>query len=490
MAKDSDIRYLLKRAGHNLSAIDQIAAYMHQKTLPLEPVLRAYENYLGRRPGSANAAFNYAFYLSRDGQFESSVEMYLRSLKSGIDAPEEVHLNIANIYMDHLNSSEMAREHLQRSLALNPAYANAYYNLGNLSEQDGNRDEASRCFERCLELEPDNESALARLADAHQFLEANEPLLSRLAVTAGNSKNSDVHFALGRAYEQLAEFDKAWAHFTRANELDMPNLPPYKKEQAETVFHRIRAQCSSEWLTRLGGSSEENVFICGMFRTGSTLLEQVLAAHPKFVAGGERQFFPRLVAKEFKNFPEGLDGITTKKLDKWRDRHTSHSKKLFGESKRITDKRPDNFLHVGLIKAVLPSAKFVVTQRDWRDVATSVFSTRLGAGQNYATKLENIRHYIELQTELIDHWQSVLGSDLMRVRYEDLVTEPRDTITGLLENLGEAWDERCLSFNKLRNTVQTASVWQVREPLHTRSVGRWKNYFKYFESAFGKDFLT
>ena len=144
-------------------------------------------------------------------------------------------------------------------------------------------------------------------------------------------------------------------------------------------------------------------------------------------------------------------------------------------------------MHVGLIKAVLPSAKFVVTERDWRDVATSVYSTRLGPGQSYSTNLKDIRHYIGNQQELINHWQSILGSDLLRVPYEDLVTEPRKTITGLLEFLGEDWDEGCLSFNKLKNSVQTASVWQVREPLHTKSVGRWQNYRQHFEKAFGAD---
>ena len=99
--------------------------------------------------------------------------------------------------------------------------------------------------------------------------------------------------------------------------------------------------------------------------------------------------------------------------------------------------------------------------------------------------LNNIRHYIDLQKQLVDHWQLLLGDDLMRINYEDLVSQPREAVSGVLENLGEAWDERCLSFNQLKNTVQTASVWQVREPLHTRSVGRWSHYRRYFEAAFG-----
>jgi hypothetical protein len=126
-----------------------------------------------------------------------------------------------------------------------------------------------------------------------------------------------------------------------------------------------------------------------------------------------------------------------------------------------------------------------VTERDWRDVALSIYSTRLGAAQNYSTCLEDIRHYIGLQERLVDHWQSILGDDLIRIRYEDLVRQPRETIGNLLNALGEDWDERCLSFDQLDNTVKTASVWQIREPFHTRSIGRWKNYKPYFEGVFG-----
>jgi LPS sulfotransferase NodH len=487
MTKDPDIQSLFERAGNNLSTIDKIAGFLQHGRYPLEHALEAYKKYLAYKPDSAVAAFNYAYYLSKDGQFEVAVEMYRHSLKLGIGAPEEVHLNIANIHMDHLKNVEEAKSHLQQALAINPGYAGAYYNLGNLSEQQGDRAETARCFEQCLKLNPADDSALARLADAHVFVEEDDPLLTRLVVTAQNSKNSDVHFALGRAYEKLALFELAWQHFSKANQLDKLVLPAYRQEETEAVFRRIRSQCSDQWLSRLDGLSDKTVFICGMFRSGSTLLEQVLAAHPHFVAGGESEFFPRLVAKEFRNFPDGLGSLTTEQSRLWRAQHTLQTRRAFGESIRVTDKRPDNFLHIGLIKAVLPSAIFVVTERNWRDVATSVYSTRLGPGQSYATSLKDIRHYVGLQKDLVDHWQSILGSDLVRVRYEDVVTEPRETVTHLLEGLGEAWDERCLSFNKLKNTVQTASVWQVREPLHTNSIGRWKNYKKQFENAFGAD---
>ena len=482
-----ELQSLLVHVKKDLSAIDRIAGHMVQRRYPLKPVLRAYKKYLAHQPESANAAFNHAYYLVKDGQFETAVNMYMRSLELGISAPEEVHLNIANIYMDHLLNHDKAKTHLLKALVKQPDYANAYFNLGNLSEQEGNRDEAAGYFKQCLAIDPANQTALARLADTHRFVAEDDPLLARLEVADQKGSNSDIQFALGKTYEQLANFELAWQHFSKGNTMDKRAFPAYSQPRTEAFFNRIKTQCSSDWYSQHRGVSEKPVFICGMFRTGSTLLEQVLNAHPGFVAGGESEFFPRLVAREFPQYPQGMEAIKPGQLQRWKREHQEHSRKLFTGTSRPTDKRPDNFLYIGLIKAVLPSARIIVTERDWHDVATSIYSMRLGPAQNYATSLKNIRHYIGLQEQLVEHWARILGPDLIRIRYEDLVSRPRETVFNLLNDLGEDWDERCLSFHKLENAVKTASVWQVREPFHTRSIGRWKNYIQPFEDAFHAD---
>ena len=476
---------LLSHIEKDLPAIDRIAAYMHKGRYPLRPVLDAYEHYLSFKPSSSNAAFNYAWYLAKDGQFEAAIKWYERALQLGISAPEEVHLNIANICMDHLYARDAAREQLEKALALSPGYSSAHYNLGNLAEQDGDRDRASDCFERCLQADPANESALARLADTRKFTDRDDPLLARLVKTAKDSANSDVHFALGKAREQLGDFELAWDSFSKGNELDDRVWPAYSPSAAEAHVEQIMSIGPGTRLESNEPSSGAPVFICGMFRSGSTLLEQVLAAHPRFVAGGESEFFPRLVAREFPDYPLGLGEVSIDELRSWQQQHAAQLIKLLGNSSRPTDKRPDNFLYLGLIRSVVPAAKFIATERDWRDIAASVYSVRLGPGQAYARNLRDIRHYIGLQSKLMDHWESLLGPDLIRVRYEDLVQHPEETVAELLEFLGERWDERCLSFHELRNSVRTASVWQVREPLHIKSIGRWKHYERQFVDVFG-----
>ena len=479
------IHQFLRQNQDNLPAIDQVAMLMHKHGFPLDQALKTYESYLARHPSTPSAAYNYAWYLARDGQFAAAVQMYQRALELGIDQQEEVHLNIANIYMDHLKDNDKARAEFERALAINPDYFGVYHNLGNLAEQLGDRQEAKVCFQKCLEIEPGNPSALARLADAHIFQKADDPLLARLLESAATNQDSDLHFALGSAYNQLTDYESAWSHFSTANALDRKHLPAYSREQTEALFERIAAQSSREWLDQFTGESHRPVFICGMFRTGSTLLEQALAAHPSFEAGGESEFFPRLVLKEFLDYPQGLDEVSGREVETWRESHQAYSAWFADGSTRLTDKRPDNFLYMGLIKAILPSARFIVTRRDWRDVALSVFSTRLGASQNYSTRLADIHHYMAQQDRLLEHWKSLLGTDLLEVRYEDLVHRPREIIGGVLESLGEAWDERCLSFDQQRSTVKTASVWQVREPFHTRSISRWKNYQRHFKKTFG-----
>lgn len=477
----NQLKLLLKHCRKDITRINEIASHFMRMSYPLEPVLRAYRKFIDHKPDATTALFNYAWYLSRDARYEEALAMYEKALELDISGADEVHLNMANIYMDHLRDHEKARDHLEFIFSINPNHVGAWNNLGNLFEQLGERDEAARCFENCLALDPANESALARLADTRKFENKDDPILAGLQARAMESRNSDIHFALGRAWDQLSEFDDAWKSMARANELDREDFSTYDPERTEKVFRKIADSIPQSWIENFPGTSDNTVFICGMFRSGSTLLEQMLAAHPSFTAGGESEFFPRLLAREFRLYPLGLEQVDQSQVLAFREEHATMVESITHGTTRLTDKRLENFLYAGLIKAILPSAKFVITEREWRDNAVSIFATRLGPRQDYARSLEDIRHYIGLQQELVNHWAALMGPDLVRVQYEDLVRQPEETMKGLLENLGEDWDDRVLSFDTQSGAVQTASVWQVREPLHEKSIGRWKNYARHFD---------
>ena len=154
---------------------------------------------------------------------------------------------------------------------------------------------------------------------------------------------------------------------------------------------------------------------------------------------------------------------------------------LFASDTRVTDKRPDNLLLVGLIKEIFPKAKIVVTLRDNLDLAWSIFTTRFGPEVPYASSLKHIHHFVKLQRELVNHWQNVFEDDVLCVTYENLIAEPKAELTQLLRELGEEWEDACLDFKELKNFVHTASSAQVRFALNNKSVGRAKHFKEHID---------
>jgi len=473
------LRRIVRRAPKPLEALDELSRYCLQNGR-IEPVLAAWDRYFKLHDHVAAGHFNFAWYIGRFGRVRLALAHYDRALALGIERPEEVHLNKARLFSEVMHRDDEAQQELERALQLKADFLPAMLNLGNLAEQSGNVEEARRWFNAALEVDANHAGALARLADTLNFAEATPAQLSlfkRLSERATIADDADLLFALGRALEQQGDFAAAWDRYAAANQLDAPTLPPYQPQVIEQGVARLREVCTTSWLAeRQTAESFAPLFICGMFRSGSTLLEQMLAAHPAFKPAGEREFLPRLVATQLPMYPADVERLDRATLTLWAEAYANEAKEIHGSDRRLTDKRPDNVLHLGLARALFPRAKVIITRRDWRDVATSLFATRLGAAANYATDLANIRHYLQQLQLLIEHWQQLWGADLLVVNYERLVSDPRAELGRVLEWLGEPWDDRCLAFHELRNPVRTASVLQVRRPLNRDSVGRWQRF--------------
>lgn len=462
---------LAQVAPDDMSILEEITA---RSSTPqqIDRALALYRLYL-QRNSVADGHFNYAYLLARTGEAESAVASYQQAIDLGAERPEEIELNIATVYSQQLRDDVSAEKHLHNAISMKEDYVPAFFNLGCIAEQRGDRQVALARFSTCLDIQPDYLPALVRLADAQQFSDESTPLLVRLREIGQENEDPDLHFALGRAYEQCGNYSAALGHFERANSVDRANYVKYETSLVEAHFDAIKQQLDAAWLAQHAiDNPAEPVFICGMFRSGSTLVEQILAAHSSFTPAGEREFFARLITKHLPEYPIGCASLTEDLKRQWARNYQDESERVFGCDTRLTDKRPDNFLYLGLIKALFPRAKIIVTQRAWRDIAWSIFATRFGPGQHYATSIEATRHYIDLQADLMTHWQSLFGDDIFVVKYEELVQSPQESIVELLNFLGEPWEESCLRFDSLKNTVRTESVWQVRQPLYTSSIGR------------------
>lgn len=240
---------------------------------------------------------------------------------------------------------------------------------------------------------------------------------------------------------------------------------------------------SREWFDEIEPISDASpIFICGMFRSGSTLTEQILASHPMVTAGGEVDFFVRKIQSNFAQYPASVLGSNPEVLKNLADDYISHLGKTFPDAAHITDKRPDNYLHLGLLKSLFPKTRIIYTSRNPLDNCLSVFFLRLGNAMNYATDLGDTAHYLKQCNRLMDHWKQMFGQNIFEVNYDDLVRDPRPVIENMLEFCGLDWSDNCLEFHRLDNIVKTASVWQVRQPLYQKSSGRWRNYEKQLAS--------
>lgn len=441
-----------------------------------------YRSYLEIDEKSANAYFNYAYYLRKNTQFKESIDNYHTALELEIDGKEEVYLNIALIYSDDLRRESQAEENLLKALKINDRYLPAMYNLANLHEQSGSKERSLQLFQKIVGIDPHHYDALARIADLKKNSSTDTKYIKQLelAVKRPNVEKpalSNLYFALGKSYDDCAAYNRAFENYRLANQINGQLQNKYDHQFIEKKFDAVKTFFNTKWFEKLPTISDEKyIFICGMFRSGSTLTEQILAAHPKVTAGGEREFFVRLEQKDFSTFPGVLETAGVEYFKRISSEYTQELRQAFPDAKHITDKRPDNFVYVGLIKSLFPNARFIHTLRNPLDNCLSVYFLRLGNAMNYSNELLNIAHYYRQQMQLMAHWKKLFGENIFEVSYDDLVASPEQNIRKMLEFLELDWDSACLNFHHNKNVVKTASVWQVRQPLYQSSSGRWKNY--------------
>ena len=213
-----------------------------------------------------------------------------------------------------------------------------------------------------------------------------------------------------------------------------------------------------------------------MFRSGSTLCEQILAGHSQISIGGEQEFFHRSIVNNWTEYPSNVNEYLTSNKVQLLNEYLKEINQFRTNGSQLTDKRPDNFLYLGVIKTLMPQAKIIWTQRTMLDNCLSIFFMRLGASMSYATKLENTIHFYQQQERLMNHWKILFPNDIYEFNYDELIEQPESNIKKLLAFIDLPWEKSCLEFHKVENQVKTASVWQVRQPLYKKSSGRWEHY--------------
>ena len=476
MSSESDIRELGARADRAL------------RSGRIEEGIEAHRALLAIRPHLPDAWFNLAWLERMGRRYEDALASYAQALAHGARGAEEIHLNRAVILSEHLDRIDEARAELDAAIAANPRFLQAWLNLGNLHEDRGETEAARAAYGAALAIAPDNGRAQARLALIDVFEGRAADAVARVGGALAkphlaNADRAEMQFALGNALDALGQYEQAFEAFREGNGLRRDLAPDrYDATAAERFIDAIIAAFPEPGAPIGPSPAAPPIFVCGMFRSGSTLAEQILARHSRVTAGGELEFLPGLVAERLQPFPQAFTSASPESLAGLRDSYLASAGTLHPSADLLTDKRPDNFLYIGLIKTLFPEARIVHTVREPLDNILSVYFLDFQDSLTCGLDLADSAHWYRQYRRLMEHWKLLYGNDIHDFDYDRTVGAPGPEVRALLDFCGLAWEDSVLEPGEAA-IVRTASVWQVRQPLHARSSGRWRNYAAFLDEA-------
>jgi Tfp pilus assembly protein PilF len=451
----------------------------------LEESLASYDRALIVQPDLAEALSNRGATLHELKRFEEALASFDRALTVRPDYAEALS-NRGNA-LNELKRFEEARASYDRALTVRPDYAQALYNLGLVLTKLGNLSLARAALEKAVKLAPCKVRYRYDLANIARFVpgDAHLAALEKLAESSDTLSVGDrieLHFTLGKAYEDVGRHAKAFSRWLDGNALKRQQIT-YNEAATLERIDRVRATFTFELVRtwqNVGNPSPVPVFIVGMARSGSTLVEQILASHPQVFGGGELKHFDAAV-KGIKTkfggaatYPELLSGMTGEDFRDLGARYLAELKRLTPETLRITDKTTGNFMFGGLIHLALPNAPIIHAIRDPVDTCLSCFSKLFTEGQNHSYDLAELGRFYKHYQALMAHWHRVLPGRILDVCYEDVVADLEGQARRIIAHCGLNWDSRCLAFHKTERPILTASAAQVRQPIYNSAVGRWR----------------
>ena len=425
--------------------------------------------------------------LQHIGHLEEAVEIYRESLIQH-PASGPLQLQLANC-LSELQWPDEAKALYKAVLQQTPGHPDALNNQALLAAATGQSTQAESVFRALMASHPDYGDAYRNLSLLKRFNSTvDQDILAMRAALRRDHLSSPSRaalcFALGKALDDCGEYDEAFDYFIQAND-ERHKAVRFDINQVTRGFDDIEKcfdQTFFEDRLRWGHMSRQPIFIIGLPRSGTTLLEQILAAHPDVAAVGELRKITELSLwigthhGAGNPYPAGVSELDAKAVQALAARYLDELTQRVGAPERVTDKMPMNFLHAGLIHLLFPKAAIIHCNRNPVDTALSIYCQHFPPGMDYAYRLEDIAAYYHRYVALMVHWRGVLGGGLLEVGYEQLVSTPRETVGDLLESLGLVWSDACLAHHTQVGRVETLSQWQVRQPLNIRSIGRWRRY--------------
>lgn len=465
------------------------------------------------------------FYVNT-GRF-SEAEIWLRRALAAQPKDAEILVVLGQSLISQGKDAE-AIHVLDAAVEADPGSYKANYVLGNILTKSGRYDNALCCYRKAASIRPDDEYAIG--AQAHVFERRGEldkafsllePYIKSGSVHVGivmpfaelsmqmeNPKeaiglleqillqnvldlqtSSEIHYKLGKLLDNAEEYDRSFGHYKKANEITCKLVTQIQDldaidNQAERIASRVD-NCGREfWKTvqKSGNESLRPIFIVGMPRSGTTLLEQILASHPDVYGAGELMAIEEIArslsaGNQYQlSYPMGLAEVSRQSLGQCAARYLRQLDEFSSTAQRVVDKCPHNFMHLGLISTLFPKAHIIHIEREPLDTCTSIYFQLFTPQHAYACDLSRLAKYYGIYRKLMAHWNEVLDIPVLNIQYEQLVAEPERVTHSLVEFCDLEWHDGCLEFYATKRDVNTPSYGQVRQPIYNKSVCRWKHY--------------
>ncbi|MBI3898948.1 MAG: tetratricopeptide repeat protein [Gammaproteobacteria bacterium] len=487
--------HILKIDPNHADALFNLAQLLQEQNRYVEAA-EIYRRFLALRPDHADAWNNFGVSLDRIGRSTEAEAAFRRAilLQPGNSRAISNFATWLSI-QERIAEAEAA---YREAIRLNPDDATTYNHLGLTLAAKGDIEAAERNYRHALTLDPNLAEAYAHISmttkftsSEHDDVKSMERLLT--SEVLDQEQTAKLCFALGKVYDDCKAYDKAFFFYDRANKLKHVSTK-FDIERLRAQVERIIRTFDADFFARQrhhGCDDELPVFIVGMPRSGTTLVEQIVASHPQVHGAGELVKISEIITclenqpgQAQRRYPEYLNEWV---LDESRAAAAGYLERLRRDVKdqhhivRVTDKMHFNFMHLGLIALLFPKARIIHCRRDPLDTCLSNYFHDFAPGVNYAYSLEEIARYYQEYERVMRHWQDVLPIKILDSQYEKVVADIDTEARRLIDYLGLEWHSACLEFYRSARTVRTLSVGQVRQPIYTQSKQRWKNYAAHIE---------
>ena len=385
--------------------------------------------------------------------------------------------------------TDRAIESYRKAIELQPKFAGAHLGLGHTLKTVGRQDEAIAAYRECIRLRPDNGESYWSLANLKTYRLSDDDVVAMEKSLARDdlTDQSRVNFlyAMAKAHEDRGDFERAWTYYEQGNGIQRRN-ERYDPVQTEVLHDAVIEVFDEELLKEKAGQGNPDaspIFIIGLPRSGSTLIEQILASHSEVEGTSELPYVGRVATSLSRNradginYPEAVRELSGEHFHRLGNDYLELARLHRAEGKpRFIDKMPNNFPAVGFLHLVLPNATIIDARRHPLDSCLSCYRQLFAKGQTFTYDLMDIGEYFLEYERMMDHWHAVLPGKVLTVQYEELVRDFEPQVRRLLEHCRLPFEDACLRFHETERAVRTASSEQVRQPIHNRSIGFWRHY--------------